>query len=296
MPWSARNSDFHRRCENVRRARLAVAPRRRRHNFPADRPDREMFREPRRGESSFRCTGTTPHAPCTMNCMRNPPTISSAVPGAKIQTGIRSIPHDADMMMLRRRPHRCDMKTDHRSAADRAQGVNDGHHRFLADTEAALFFEERRIEILRAVRHVVERRHEKNGIEEQPACCLMNRANIDGLPFSLAPLPLPDRRLRNARANVDHQQRPAARRPQKARASQRWERPSSRPPRPGDSRRRSLAAEFRRTNRAPCAGSDSIASDAPSPHSPPIPIPKSARKIRKTVKFGANAVSNSITE
>src|SRR6266480_2523317 len=53
------------------------------------------------------CTGTTPHAPCTMNCMRNPPTMRSAVPGAKIQSGMSSIPQTAQITIERRRPQCC---------------------------------------------------------------------------------------------------------------------------------------------------------------------------------------------
>lgn len=43
-----------------------------------------------------------------------------------------------------------------------------------------------------------------------------------------------------------------------------------------------------------CGGSASIVSAAPSPHSPPIATPKSARRTRKIVKFGEKAVSSSI--
>ena len=35
------------------------------------------------GESSLMCAGITPHAPCTMNCIRNAPSASSATDGAK---------------------------------------------------------------------------------------------------------------------------------------------------------------------------------------------------------------------
>ncbi len=34
------------------------------------------------GESSFRCTGMMPHAPCTKNCMIKAPTVSSETLGA----------------------------------------------------------------------------------------------------------------------------------------------------------------------------------------------------------------------
>ena len=44
------------------------------------------------------------------------------------------------------------------------------------------------------------------------------------------------------------------------------------------------------------AGKASMVKDAPNPHSPPIPMPKSARRMRKMVKLGAHAVSSSITE
>ena len=47
------------------------------------------------GESSFKCTGTTPQAPCTMNCMKNPPAIRSGSVGEKIQAGIRRMPSTA---------------------------------------------------------------------------------------------------------------------------------------------------------------------------------------------------------
>jgi hypothetical protein len=42
--------------------------------------------------------------------MRNPPTISSPVLGAKIHNGISSIPHTAAKIITRRRPHFCDQK------------------------------------------------------------------------------------------------------------------------------------------------------------------------------------------
>jgi hypothetical protein len=40
----------------------------------------------------------------------------------------------------------------------------------------------------------------------------------------------------------------------------------------------------------------SMASDAPTPHSPPIAMPNRARSTRKTVSEGASADANSITE
>src|ERR1700730_3713662 len=43
-------------------------------------------------------------------------------------------------------------------------------------------------------------------------------------------------------------------------------------------------------------GTDSIASDAPMPHSPPIPIPYSARMTKKKVRWGENPQASSTTE
>ena len=43
-------------------------------------------------------------------------------------------------------------------------------------------------------------------------------------------------------------------------------------------------------------GACSMASDAPTPHSPPMPMPNSIRRMKKTVKFGANPQSSSMTE
>ena len=43
-------------------------------------------------------------------------------------------------------------------------------------------------------------------------------------------------------------------------------------------------------------GTFSIASEAPTPHSAPIPIPKSARRMKNAVKFGASPESTSTIE
>ncbi|CNO99351.1 Uncharacterised protein [Mycobacterium tuberculosis] len=39
-----------------------------------------------------------------------------------------------------------------------------------------------------------------------------------------------------------------------------------------------------------------MASAAPNPHSPPMPMPYNTRRITKMVKFGANAHKNPTTE
>ena len=41
-------------------------------------------------------------------------------------------------------------------------------------------------------------------------------------------------------------------------------------------------------------GACSMASDAPTPHSPPMPMPKSMRRMKKTVKLGAKPHSSSM--
>ena len=67
--------------------------------------------------------------------------------------------------MQRRRPHRCERKTDDGAAANHADGIDDGDRRFRADAKAALFFEKRGVEILSSVRHVVECGHEQGRVD-----------------------------------------------------------------------------------------------------------------------------------
>ena len=84
-------------------------------------------------------------------------------------------------------------KTHDRAATDRAKGINDRDHRLLAHAETALFLEKGRIEILCAVRHVVERGHEQNGVHKQETVLPNEPENIERrflLPLTMT---LPDR-------------------------------------------------------------------------------------------------------
>ena len=100
--------------------------------------------------------------------MKNPPTIRSGNVGEKIQTGMSSNPRTAATMIVRRRPQRCEIRAENRAAADRAQIVNDRHRSGLIDRKSALLLQKGRVQILGAVRHVIEGRHEQDGVNEQP--------------------------------------------------------------------------------------------------------------------------------
>src|SRR4029450_3948471 len=55
------------------------------------------------------------------------------------------------------------------AAADCANGVDSRNHRLLTDSEAALSFQKCRIKILRAMRHVIERRHQQDDMNKERA-------------------------------------------------------------------------------------------------------------------------------
>ena len=60
------------------------------------------------GDSSFKCTGTTPHAPWTEIWIRNAPIPSSSGVVEKAQSGMIGSARSAAMMIARLRPIRSD--------------------------------------------------------------------------------------------------------------------------------------------------------------------------------------------
>ena len=66
------------RCRDSRRSWSATVRCTRRSDCRAGRRSPERWRAGPRGESSLRCTGTTPQAPCTMNCIANAASASAS--------------------------------------------------------------------------------------------------------------------------------------------------------------------------------------------------------------------------
>ena len=56
------------------------------------------------GDSSLMCAGMTPQAPCTMNCIRNPPATISGRFGANTHIGMSKQPRSRAVTTARRRP------------------------------------------------------------------------------------------------------------------------------------------------------------------------------------------------
>src|ERR1700674_4109562 len=66
------------------------------------------------GDNSFKCTGTTPHAPWTMNCIRKAPSASSTGLAENAQRGTTDNESNAAMMIIRRLPKRSDKEPNSR--------------------------------------------------------------------------------------------------------------------------------------------------------------------------------------
>src|SRR5438045_5346168 len=95
--------------------------------------------------------------------------------------------------------------TDDHAAANRPHRIDNADHGLRAYAKATLLLKVGRVEVLRAVRHVIESGHQKSGVKEEPAVLPDECRQIQ--PRSgLAPIALPNRRLGNPCANVDDEQ------------------------------------------------------------------------------------------
>ena len=110
-----------------RRSRPGSARSSRRSDCRADRRSRGTVPRASGGESSLRCTGTMPHAPCTATCIRNPPSAEQDRASLqKAQSGIIGSASRLAMMIARLPPElfRPDAEAD--AADDRADIHDDG--------------------------------------------------------------------------------------------------------------------------------------------------------------------------
>ena len=101
------------------------------------------------GDNSFKCTGTTPHAPCTITCNQNAPMPS--ISGSLLNAHSFKIGSDssAAMTIARVRPMRCDKAPKNKPPMMAPMGpyVASFHRPYLVSNPFSTL-EEERIQIL----------------------------------------------------------------------------------------------------------------------------------------------------
>ena len=153
----------------------------------------------------------TPHAPWTKNWIRKPPSASSGIdtPSAPLQSGIISAPSTHEARIVIRRPKRCESPPSSVPPMIAPMFAMTAIVETMRGREAVLLGQERRKEVLRAVRHEVERRHQQDRVDEEHRAGAGTRptgCRRDG-PGGAARPRFPRRRLLDARADVEHQER-----------------------------------------------------------------------------------------
>ena len=106
------------------------------------------------------CAGITPHAPCTMNCIRKPPTRISGRLGANIHSGMISTPSKDRRHHRAAPPKAIGEMSERESTEDRADHRERGEIRGSMRAESFLLLQIRRVHILRAVRDKIHHGHE----------------------------------------------------------------------------------------------------------------------------------------
>ncbi len=113
------------------------------------------------GESSFRCAGITPQAPCTMNCIRNPPTASIAAVWLHIHNGITGTASNDASTIVRLRPNLSDNAPKQYPADKRAHRPDNRHQRCHLNVQPLVVLQKRGVKILRPMAERVKPEHQQ---------------------------------------------------------------------------------------------------------------------------------------